>query len=127
MAEKNKKLKRVRQIMQEADKKKGNVTSAASGLLKGALGSIIGLPMTGKKGESAEERRIRMRDQATDATAKKMRKMIDEETKKKRKGKQVKGTLTAKKGGLIKSKKKAVKKFRGDGIVKKGKTKCKMR
>ena len=32
-----------------------------------------------------------------------------------------------KKGGLIKSKKKAVKKFRGDGIVKKGKTKCKMR
>ena len=33
----------------------------------------------------------------------------------------------AKKGGIIKSKKKAVKKFRGDGIVKKGKTKCKMR
>ena len=62
-----------------------------------------------------------------DAEVEKLQKMIDEETKKKRKGKQVKGTLTAKKGGLIKSKKKAVKKFRGDGIVKKGKTKCKMR
>ena len=122
MAEKNKKLKRVRQIMQEADKKKGNVTSAASGFLKGALGSIIGLPMTGKKGESAEERRIRMRDQATDATAKKMQKMIDEETKKKRKGIQTDAVKlkAARKGGLIKVK-------RGDGIAKKGKTKCKMR
>ena len=30
-------------------------------------------------------------------------------------------------GGSVKAKKKAVKKFRGDGIVKKGKTKCKMR
>ena len=36
-------------------------------------------------------------------------------------------SIKVKKGGLIKSKKKAVKKFRGDGIVKKGKTKCKMR
>ena len=118
MAEKNKKLKRVRQIMQEADKKKGNVTSAASGLLKGALGSIIGLPMTGKKGESAEERRIRMRDQATDATAKKMRRMIDEETKKKRKGIQTDAIKikAARKGGLIKVR-------RGDGIARKGKTK----
>ena len=52
--------------------------------------------------------------------------MIDEETKKKRKGKQVKGTLTAKKGGLIKPKKKTVKKFRGDGIAKRGKTKGRM-
>ena len=108
--------------MQEADKKTGNVTSAASGFLKGALGSIIGLPMTGKKGESAEERRIRMRDQATDATAKKMRKMIDEETKKKRKGIQTDAIKlkAARKGGLIKVK-------RGDGIAKKGKTKCRMR
>jgi hypothetical protein len=61
-----------------------------------------------------------------DAEVEKLQKMIDEETKKKRKGKQVKGTLTAKKGGLIKSKKKAVKKFRGDGIAKRGKTKGRM-
>ena len=30
-------------------------------------------------------------------------------------------------GGKVKAKKKTTRKFRGDGIVKKGKTKCKMR
>ena len=75
--------------------------------------------LTDKKDESAEERRIRMRDKTTDDTAKELQKMIDEETKKKRKGKQVKGTLTAKKGGLIKVR-------RGDGIAKRGKTKGRM-
>jgi len=48
-----------------------------------------------------------------------IREMIDEETEKAKdkKGKQVKGTLTARKGGLIRSKP------RRDGIAKKGKTK----
>jgi|TARA_S200002703_G_C3649934_1_gene199507 hypothetical protein len=48
-----------------------------------------------------------------------IREMIDEETEKAKdkKGKQVKGTRTARKGGLIRSKP------RRDGIAKKGKTK----
>jgi hypothetical protein len=114
---------------------------------KVALAPAIGYPLIGaagyltskaveklmdKKGDDAKVKKdspskeIQLQE-IDDAEVEKLQKMIDEETKKKRKGKQVKGTLTAKKGGLIKSKKKAVKKFRGDGIVKKGKTRCKMR
>ena len=75
-----------------------------------------------KKDSPSKTKEIQLQ-KIDDAEVEKLQKMIDEETKKKRKGKQVKGTLTAKKGGLIKSKKKAVKKFRGDGIAKRGKTK----
>lgn len=85
-------------------------------------GNLPGKKKYKSGGMVKEERRIRMRDQATDATAKKMRRMIDEETKKKRKGIQTDAVKlkAARKGGLIKVK-------RGDGIAKKGKTKCRMR
>lgn len=100
-----------------------------------ALAPAIGYPLIGAAGYLTSKAVEKFMDKkGDDDEVEQLKKMIDEETKKAKK-KGLKGGIetdavrlkAAKKGGLIKSKKKAVKKFRGDGIVKKGKTKCKMR